>query len=174
MSPAALPAEVEALRLRVRDFIRQAVIPAELKPGTSLPNERRLAHMRLAKDAGVFAPHVSKELGGQGLWIEHWPAIFTEAGYSPIGPAVLNCMAPDEGNMHLLAQIATEAQKQRYLRPLAAGEARSCFGMTEPHPGAGSDPLALQTSGVRAGDPFAPRLEHQVPQLLETAQALLA
>lgn len=141
--------EVEALRVRVRKFIREVVIPAEPKPGTALPNERRLELMQQAKEAGVFAPHVSKELGGQGLPIEHWPVIFTEAGYSPIGPAVLNCMAPDEGNMHMLAQIATEPQKQRYLRPLAAGEVRSCFGMSEPHPGAGSDPLALQTTGVR-------------------------
>jgi acyl-CoA dehydrogenase len=58
-------------------------------------------------------------------------------------------MAPDEGNMHMLSNIATDAQKQRYLAPLAAGEMRSCFAMTEPHPGAGSDPEALQTEAVR-------------------------
>src|SRR5690606_23057849 len=96
--------------------------------------------------AGVFAPHVPVEFGGQGLGIEHWSPIFQEAGYSIIGPSVLNCMAPDEGNMRMLELIATPEQTQRYLVPLAAGDVRSCFGMTEPHPGAGSDPDALRTT----------------------------
>jgi acyl-CoA dehydrogenase len=58
-------------------------------------------------------------------------------------------MAPDEGNMHMLHLIATEDQKQRYLAPLAGGDLRSCFAMTEPHPGAGSDPRALRTCARR-------------------------
>lgn len=144
-----LPAEVEQLRQRTRRFIREVVLPAEPKPGTQLTHERRQELMQQAKQAGVFAPHLPARYGGQGVPIEHWPAIFTEAGYSPIGPAVLNCMAPDEGNMHMMELIATEDQKQKYLVPLAAGEVRSCFGMTEPHPGAGSDPAALQTIAER-------------------------
>ena len=146
---AALPAEYEALRLRIRAFIREVVIPAEPRPGVSLRRADRVALQNQAKAAGVFAPHVSKQYDGLGVPIEHWPALFMEAGYSPIGPAVLNCMAPDEGNMHMLGQIATEAQKERFLRPLAAGEVTSCFGMTEPHPGAGSDPTALSTHAER-------------------------
>ncbi|KAM9866108.1 (R)-benzylsuccinyl-CoA dehydrogenase [Leucobacter aridicollis] len=145
----ALPEPYEALRLRTRAFIRDVVIPAEPKPGTTLRDSTRLALMQRAKDAGVFAPHLAPEYGGQGVPLEHWPAIFTEAGYSPIGPAVLNCMAPDEGNMHMLELIATDAQKERYLRPLGEGAVRSCFGMTEPHPGAGSDPRALRSSAER-------------------------
>lgn len=144
-----LPEPFEALRLRTREFIRTVVIPAEPKPGTTLDHDTRLDLMAQAKRAGVFAPHLAVEYGGQGVPLEHWPAIFIEAGYSPIGPAVLNCMAPDEGNMHMLELIATEDQKERYLRPLGAGDVRSCFGMTEPHPGAGSDPLALQSSAER-------------------------
>ncbi len=58
----------------------------------------------------------------------------------------MNIAAPDEGNMHMLETIATDGQKEQYLRPLAAGEVRSCFAMTEPVPGAGSDPSALTTS----------------------------
>lgn len=146
---SALPAEVEDLRLRIRAFTREVVIAAEPKPGVSLRRKERVALQEQAKGAGVFAPHVPQEYGGQGVPIEHWPALFMEAGYSPIGPAVLNCMAPDEGNMHLLAKAATEAQKKRFLRPLAAGEVTSCFGMTEPHPGAGSDPNALTTYAER-------------------------
>lgn len=146
---SALPAEIEDLRLRTRAFIRDVVIPAEPRPGHRLTEEARAPLMAAAKDAGVFAPHVAREHGGQGLPIEHWSPIFQEAGYSPIGAAVLNCMAPDEGNMHMLGLIATDEQKQRYLRPLAAGEIRSCFAMTEPHPGAGSDPAGLTTEAVR-------------------------
>jgi acyl-CoA dehydrogenase len=71
--------------------------------------------------------------------------VLVEAGYSPIGPVALNAMAPDEGNMRLLELVATPAQQERYLAPLVRGEVRSCFAMTEPHPGAGSDPAALRT-----------------------------
>lgn len=150
--PSLLPPDVEDLRQRTRAFIRNTVIPREPSPGQRMPQETRVELQTLAQQAGVFAPHVSPEYGGQGLSIEHWSPIFQEAGYSPIGPSVLNCMAPDEGNMHMLELIATEAQKRRYLAPLAAGSTRSCFGMTEPHPGAGSDPSALQTTAVQRGD----------------------
>ncbi len=147
-----LPPEVEDLRLRTRAFIRETVIPHEPHPGERMPQETRDDLQALARKAGVFAPHVPSEYGGQGLGIEHWSPIFQEAGYSPIGPTALNCMAPDEGNMHMLELIATEEQKRKYLAPLAAGEVRSCFGMTEPHPGAGSDPSELRTTAVARGD----------------------
>lgn len=142
-------AELEDLRVRTRNFIRDVVIPAEPTPGTTLPEAVRLQLMTQAREAGVFAPHAPRAYGGQGVPIESWSAIFQEAGYSPIGPSVLNCMAPDEGNMHMLNIIATEAQKDRYLAPLASGEVRSSFAMTEPHPGAGSDPDALRTYAQR-------------------------
>jgi acyl-CoA dehydrogenase len=75
--------------------------------------------------------------------------VFEEAGYSLLGPHALNCAAPDEGNMHLLAHVATREQRDRYLAPLAAGAVRSCFSMTEPAPGAGSDPSMLNTRAER-------------------------
>ncbi|TGD10468.1 acyl-CoA dehydrogenase family protein [Brevibacterium sp. S111] len=147
-----IPTEVEQLRSRTRTFIHEVVIPAEPHPGDYL-DEAVLAELKAkAKDAGVFAPHVPTEWGGQGVPTEFWSPIFQEAGYSPIGPAVLGCMAPDEGNMHMLAQIATQEQKERYLAPLAGGDVRSSFAMTEPHPGTGSDPSALTTRAVRDGD----------------------
>ncbi|MCU1480946.1 MAG: Butyryl-CoA dehydrogenase [Subtercola sp.] len=145
----SLPAEVEALRARTHTFIRDVVIAAEPAPGERLTDARKHELQAQAKAAGVFAPHVPKTFGGQGLEIEFWSPIFQEAGYSPIGASVLNCMAPDEGNMHMLNLIATDAQKARFLTPLAAGEIRSSFAMTEPHPGAGSDPDALTTSAER-------------------------
>ena len=145
------PAEVEELRLRTRDFIRGTVIAAEPRPGQALNLAVRRELGEAAKAAGVYAPHVAKEFGGQGLAVQHWSPVFQEAGYSPIGPAVLNCMAPDEGNMHMLALIGTAQQKRDFLAPLAAGETSSCFAMSEPHPGAGSDPEALTTVAVRSG-----------------------
>ena len=149
MSTASLPPEVEDLRLRTREFIRGTVLPAEPRPGTAIPEEL-LAELRsAAKAAGVFAPHAPRKYGGQGVPLQHWSPIFQEAGYSLIGPSALNCMAPDEGNMHMLHLIGSEEQKQRYLAPLVSGEARSCFGMTEPHPGAGSDPAALRSKAQK-------------------------
>jgi acyl-CoA dehydrogenase len=64
----------------------------------------------------------------------------------PLGALAMNCAAPDEGNIHLLAMVGTEQQKERYLRPLVRGDIRSCFAMTEPPPGAGSDPAALMST----------------------------
>ncbi len=145
-------AAVEDLRLRTRAFIRDVVIPAEPVPGEALAESERARLQQAAKDAGVFAPHVPAGYGGQGLPLQDWPEIFEEAGYSPIGPVALNCMAPDEGNMHMLELIGTPEQKQQYLVPLAAGDVRSCFGMTEPHPGAGSDPDALLTTAAKGED----------------------
>ncbi|MBO1901551.1 acyl-CoA dehydrogenase family protein [Leucobacter weissii] len=140
---------VEQLRLATRTFIRETVIQLEPPPGAHLGEELRALVQAQAREAGVFAPQVPVEFGGLGLPIEHWSPIFQEAGYSPLGPVALNCMAPDEGNMHMLGQIASPEQKQRFLGPLGRGEMRSCFGMTEPHPGAGSDPEALRTTAER-------------------------
>lgn len=143
------PAELDQLVDRVSTFIHDVVIPAEPAPGEELEPTRRDELRTAAREAGVYAPHVAQEFGGLGLPLSQWPRVLEAAGYSPIGAVVLNCMAPDEGNMHMIAQIATEEQKQRYLRPLAAGETSSCFGMTEPHPGTGSDPDQLATTAVR-------------------------
>ena len=107
-----------------------------------------------ARDAGLLAPHVGREWGGLGLSHVGKAVVFEEAGYGLPGGLALNIAAPDEGNMHLLEQVATEEQKERFLRPLAAGEARSCFCMTEPPPGAGSDPGALSTRAVRDGGDY--------------------
>jgi acyl-CoA dehydrogenase len=101
--------------------------------------------------AGLFAPHVGTAFGGLGLDVRGQAPVFEEAGYSLLGPLALNCSAPDEGNMHLLEAIASPEQQERYLRPLAAGEVRSAFAMTEPAPGAGSDPTMLLTTARQDG-----------------------
>ncbi|WP_375384248.1 acyl-CoA dehydrogenase family protein [uncultured Microbacterium sp.] len=141
--------DFDALRTRTREFIRQVVVPSEPRPGQRLDSDTRRQLQTAAKEAHVFAPHAAEEFGGQGVPISHWSPVFQEAGYSPIGASALNCMAPDEGNMHLLNLIASAAQKDKYLVPLVAGDIRSCFAMTEPHPGAGSDPDALLSSAEK-------------------------
>jgi acyl-CoA dehydrogenase len=144
------PALVD-LRDRVRAFVRDVVIPAEPRDVSAhgLDDALRRELQDKARRAGVFAPQVAGELGGLGLDMRSVAVIFEEAGYSLLGPQALNCAAPDEGNMHLLDVIASPAQRERYLAPLAAGEVRSCFAMTEPAPGAGSDPSMLATRAER-------------------------
>ncbi|WP_243075438.1 acyl-CoA dehydrogenase family protein [Microbacterium sp. SS28] len=134
---------------RTRAFVREVVMPAEPGWGEAL-DDATLARLRAAaRDAGVYAPHAPVAFGGLGLPIREWSPVFQEAGYSPIGAAALNCMAPDEGNMRLLELVASPEQQERWLAPLVAGETRSSFAMTEPHPGAGSDPDALATTARR-------------------------
>ena len=135
--------EVERLRERTRTFVREAVIPVEAR---RLDDGLRVELQDAARQAGIFAPQVAVELGGQGLDVRGAAVIYEEAGYSPLGPHALNCAAPDEGNMRMLELIATREQKERYLRPLAEGRMRSCFAMSEPPPGAGADPTMLRTT----------------------------
>ena len=142
--------DVVELAERTRAFVRDVCVPAEARfTGHDVDPALRSELQAAARAAGVFAPHVSRELGGHGLDIRGWSVVFEEAGYSLLGPQALNCAAPDEGDMRLLEVVATVEQKRRYLEPLARGEIRSCFAMTEPHPGAGSDPAALAATARR-------------------------
>jgi acyl-CoA dehydrogenase len=146
------PREIE-LETRTREFIRKVVIPRERDPrrGAHGPSEQLLRELRAqARTAGLLAPHVGTAWGGLGLSHVETATVFRAAGYSLLGPLAMNCMAPDEGNMHLLEKVATREQQARFLAPLAAGEVRSCFLMTEPD-GAGSDPNLLATVARRNG-----------------------
>jgi acyl-CoA dehydrogenase len=139
---------VAELAARTASFVRAVVDPEEERfAGVASAGgvELRLRLQQAAREAGVFAPHVAVEYGGHGLDMRGRAVVFEEAGWSLFGPLALNIAAPDEGNMHLLEAVATAEQKERYLRPLAEGKVRSCFAMTEPAPGAGSDPAALST-----------------------------
>ena len=153
----SVPEELASLQARVRAFIADRVIPLESdpRPGAHGPHDAlRRELVARARAAGLLSPHVAPDYGGLGLSHVGRAIVFEEAGYSMLGPVALNVFAPDEGNMHLLEAVATPAQLERWLRPLAAGEIRSCFGMTEPPPGAGSDPSMLKTQARRDGDDF--------------------
>ncbi len=152
-----LSPELEDLRLRVRDFIQSVVKPGEERIGDPEKIERGdyirlLIEMRgEARAAGLWLPHMPVEWGGMGLGHVELAMVQAEAAKAYYGPWVLNCQAPDEGNMHTLLHWATDAQKEKYLRPLCDGVAMSCFAMTEPEV-AGSDPTLIQTRAVLDGD----------------------
>ena len=153
----SIPPDLADLQERTRAFIRDKVIPLEgdaRQERHGPTDELRLELNALARDAGLLAPHVAKEYGGLGLGHVGRAIVFEEAGYSLLGPLAMNLSAPDEGNMHLMEVVATPAQKERWLRPLATGAIRSCFCMTEPPPGAGSDPAALLTTATRDGGDY--------------------
>ena len=142
----SLPPHVEEQRQRIAEFITAEVVPVEQQVfREGFTDERRVELQRRAKAAGVFAPQAPAALGGGGFRFDESAVLLEEAGYSLLGPVALNCAAPDEGNIHLLHMTGTPEQQRTYLAPLVAGDVRSCFSMTEPPPGAGSDPSALRT-----------------------------
>src|SRR4051794_28409804 len=152
LSPA-----LEDIRLRVRTFINDVVKPGEAKMGAHGEMDRKeyvsllLAMRQDAKDAELWLPQMPKEWGGMGLGHVELAMVQAEAAKSSYGPFVLNCQAPDEGNMHTLLHWATPEQKEKYLRPLCDGHKMSCFAMTEPEV-AGSDPTLIRTTAIQDGD----------------------
>lgn len=149
--------ELKKLKRTTRDFIRDQIIPLENDPRQDAhgPHEAlRTELVARARVAGLLTPHASIEMGGLGLSHVAKAVMFEEAGYSWLGPTALNIHAPDEGNIHLMEEVASTSQKQRWLAPQVKGLTRSCFAMTEPTPGAGADPGMLLTTAIRAGNGY--------------------
>ncbi len=150
-----LPEDVIEVRDRVRAFMHDQVVPSEerLREGNDLSAWRpALTALReKARAEGLWAPHMPTQWGGMGLGATAMAFVSAECGRTRFGAYILNCHAPDEGNMHTILHFGTQEQKEKYLRPLVDGECRSCFSMTEPDV-AGSDPTELQTSALKDGD----------------------
>lgn len=130
-----LTPDLEDLRLRIRAFVDEVVNPAvdELDPSERQTYVSALLELRRqAREAALWLPHMPTEWGGMGLGHVEMAMVQSEAARSYYGPWVLNCQAPDEGNMHTLLHWGSEAQQDRYLRGLCEGRLRSCFAMTEP------------------------------------------
>lgn len=152
----AVPADLQSLGHRVRQFVLEEVVPLETDPrwDNHGPSDDLRIHLNnLARRHGLLSPQASKDLGGLGLSHIGRAVVFEAAGYSMLGPIALHCAAPDEGNMHLLEAVAQPDQKERWLRDLVSGRVRSCFSMTEPY-GAGSDPGQLLTTASPDGDGY--------------------
>ncbi|VTU31830.1 acyl-CoA dehydrogenase family protein [Variovorax sp. RA8] len=141
-----------ALRAAVRRFVEEEAIPREspaLAHDLNALEETTHALRAKAKQAGIYGPQLPAAWGGLGLSWRDRSVILEEAGRSFLAPLAMNCAPPDQPNMINLLTDGSPAQQERYLAPLARGETRSCFAMTEPEPGAGSDPSMLQTVAVR-------------------------
>jgi acyl-CoA dehydrogenase len=143
----------DAVVSAVRAFVNDEVLP--LEPSYLGKSFRallpRLGELRArVKALGLWAPHLAKEHGGLGLPLGQFARVSEELGRTPLGHYLFNCQAPDVGNMEILAQHGTPEQKERFLAPLARGDVRSCFSMTEPdYPG--SNPTWMGTRAVKDG-----------------------
>ncbi|MFC7478825.1 acyl-CoA dehydrogenase family protein [Luedemannella flava] len=157
----AFDEKTEALRTRLLAFMQSHVRPAE-----AVAEEQA----RQAPDAWSFPPalrDLQAAARAEGLWNLFLPGEYGAGlsnlqyaplaeitGHSPVlGPAALNCAAPDTGNMELLALFGSDAQRKEWLEPLLAGEIRSAFAMTEPDV-ASSDATNIATRIERDGDSY--------------------
>jgi len=154
------PARVRDLESRLRAFMGEYIYPNEKlyheqiatgdrwKPTPIIEELKRKA--RAAELWNLFLPDHEY---GAGLSNFEYAPLCEIMGRSPMAPEVFNCSAPDTGNMEVLARYGTEEQKAQWLKPLLAGEIRSCFCMTEPEV-ASSDATNIQASIVRQGDEY--------------------
>jgi len=149
---AAKAAEIAA---RVEAFVRDVVVPYENDPRRDDhgPTDALVAELReKARAAGVLTPHILPD--GSHLSQRETATVLKASGLSPLGPVAVNTAAPDEGNMYLLGKVGSPEMKERFLKPMVEGRARSAFLMTEPavEGGAGSDPSMMQTTAVQDGN----------------------
>jgi acyl-CoA dehydrogenase len=140
------------MRARMCDFVEREAIPREhpdlMHDVEKLDQVARLLREK-AKAVGLYAPQLPTHYGGLGLSWRERAVILEEAGRSFLGPLAINCAPPDQPNMINLILNGTPDQRAKYLEPLIRGDIRSCFAMTEPAPGAGSDPSMLKTQARR-------------------------
>jgi alkylation response protein AidB-like acyl-CoA dehydrogenase len=142
--------EIQELRERYRAFMEQHVYPNERELQSDDADLIRSLRGK-AKEEGLWAPHVPPEAGGTGQGFLAYAHLNEEIGRSTYAQLVFGCQAPDAGNAEILHLFGTEEQRERWLRPLVAGEIRSFFSMTEPEV-PGSDPTTLRTTARRDGD----------------------
>lgn len=151
----AVTGQGREIAARVEEFVRSVVIAHEKDPRRDShgPTDALVWALRdKARQADVLTPHILPD--GSHLSHQDTALILRAAGLSPLGPLAVNVAAPDEGNMYLLGRVASAAQKDRFLKPLISGHARSAFLMTEPAEdgGAGSDPSMLRTTARPDGN----------------------
>ena len=148
--------ELKMILDTIREFVREEIMPLE-RPflahdfDTLLPELE--AKREKARSLGLWLPQIPQEYGGMGLSLVEHGYVSEVLGYSLLGHVVLNCQAPDAGNMEILIEHGTTEQKERYLMPLLRGETRSCFSMTEPE-NPGSNPTWMSTTAVADGDDY--------------------
>ncbi|ETA49906.1 acyl-CoA dehydrogenase family protein [Ponticoccus alexandrii] len=145
---------IEDYRARIARFVEDEILPVEADRMNwdvhGNIGRRSLNTLRQrAKDQGLWCLQLPPEHGGRGLGAVGMAVCYEEMNRSIFGPVVFNSAAPDDGNMMLLAKVATEEQRARWLAPIVSGDVSSSFAMTEPAPGGGSDPGMIQTRAER-------------------------
>ena len=151
--------KIEQYRKRIADFVETEILPIEADRQNWDAHENiaraPLETLRAkAKAQGLWCLQLSLETGGKDLGHVGMAVCYEEMNRSIFGPVVFNSAAPDDGNMMVLEKAATPKQKSRWLSPIIAGDVRSAFAMTEPHPGGGSDPSMIQTIAKKQGDKY--------------------
>jgi len=107
--------DIHEIRKKIRNIVNEVIIPAEKKfdfKTGRMPLETIQQIRSYIKEEGLWTPHLPKEYGGLGLSLLDTCLVFSEMGRSPIAPFMFNCDAPDEGNMHLLIEAATQNKKK--------------------------------------------------------------
>ena len=153
-----LPHEVDETRRAIRAFVADRILPLEQDRANFDDHEN--IRMDLLKEiqaearaTGLWSLSMPTERGGRGFNTVGMAACYEEMNRSIFGPVCFNAAAPDDGNMFVLNKVATDAQKEQWLQPIIDGKLRSSIVMTEPAPGAGSDPGGMmKTHAVKKGD----------------------
>lgn len=152
----ALSDKMKVITDMMNEFVDKELIPLEhdyLTQDFTLLEPILEEKRKMVKQMELWAPNQAQEYGGMGLNLVEHGLVSEALGRTPLGHYVFNCQAPDAGNMEILHMFGTEEQKERYLRPLVAGEIRSCFSMTEVEM-PGSNPVMLDTTAVKDGDDY--------------------
>jgi acyl-CoA dehydrogenase len=152
--------KVKDLQKRLTAFMDEHVYPSESKYQEHSEGPDRWQPVPIieelkpkARAAGLWNLFLPASEHGAGLTNLEYAPLCEIMGRSPIGPEVFNCSAPDTGNMEVLERYASAELKAQWLKPLLAGEIRSCFAMTEPNV-ASSDATNIESSIVRDGDHY--------------------
>lgn len=151
--------QIEDYRARIAQFVQDEILPVEANRDSwdehgNIAKDWLHPLREKAKAQGLWCLQLKPETGGQGLGKVGMAACYEEMNRSIFGPVVFNSAAPDDGNMMILEQAATDAQKERWLAPIVSGAVSSSFAMTEPAPGGGSDPGMMQTTATKVGDKY--------------------
>jgi acyl-CoA dehydrogenase len=154
-----ISAPIEDMRSRIAAFVEREVLPLESDPDAYDGHDNirldLLDGLRAkARREGLWCLQLKPENGGAGIGKVEMAVCYEAMNRCIFGPAVFNSAAPDDGNMMLLEAVGTPGQKERWLAPIARGEVRSAFAMTEPHPGGGSDPSMIQTRAEKHGGSY--------------------
>jgi len=156
MMDFSLSDKMQAITGMIREFVDRELIPLEAEYLRKNFREMLpvLAEKRaMVKRMELWAPNQPREYGGMGLNLLEHGLVSEELGRTPIGHYVFGCQAPDAGNIEILYKYGSETQKDQWLKPLVAGQIRSCFSMTEVNL-AGSNPVMMDTTAVKDGDDY--------------------